>query len=94
MTTVMRFAIRCDGTVVLGKMLKKTRGLKPGYVYSVQEFLGEYVIVEEGKSCLALASKDSVGTTTCWGNAVGVITQKGDHLLTAEESLARAGVTP
>ena len=92
MTTVMRFAISCDGTVVLGKMLKETPGLRPGHVYSVQEFLGEYVINDEGKSCLELAREDSVGTTSCWGQSVGMIVEKGDHLLTADESMARARI--
>lgn len=89
MNTVMRFAIRCDGTVVLGKMLKETPGLKPGYVYSVREALGELLIVEEGKSCLALGTKDSVGTTSCWAHDVGSIVNRGDHLLTADESMMR-----
>lgn len=84
---VMRFAIRDDGTLVVGIMMKNPSDFfKPGHVYEVIEVEGEPTIVDLGESAIGSTIKDGdEGVGCCWGNSVSQVVQTGHHLFSKKE---------
>ena len=84
MKTIMRFALRDEGTgrpdsLVLGKMLNQTNLLKSGVVYEMRDVLGEIMITPIGKASTA------ENPVSYWAGDVNSNVTSGDHLLTEEE---------
>lgn len=81
----MRFSIRTDGQLVLGKILAGSDMLKPGHVYEVREMLDTLIIRDLGPSA---ASKPgtSGGTASMWqARDANDMAKSGMHLYTPEE---------
>lgn len=58
--------------------------LKPGYVYEIQQILGQIVIREIGKSSCGFTHKNTKGGIS-WGNDANQIITYGTHLLSDKE---------
>lgn len=58
--------------------------LKPGYVYEIQQVLGQIVIREIGPSSCKMTHKNTKGGIS-WGNEANQIITHGTHLLSDKE---------
>ena len=92
MKRLMRFAIRTDGTLVLGKLLAPGDFFVPGNLYEVRMLLDEPTIVDMGPSAISASLHPSPGAQ--WASDATSIITNGAHLLTPTELARRERGAP
>lgn len=95
MKSIARFVRRDGGDedgLLIGNMFKQgAKHFKPGYVYEIQEILGELVIKEVGKSCIPRrADEDFAGICAYWASDISnLVMSAGKYLILTIDEMAQ-----
>ena len=85
---MIRFVIRKDGGLVLGKVIpcelnQNTLPFKPDTIYEISEIIGEFLVREVGPSNI---QEPNAGYQPNWGLSANEIIEGGQHLYTQREA--------